>query len=592
MILLWLSGICGCSGQATLGQPVTSWAEGATWYQIFPERFRNGNLANDPVKDEVVSGESTSWQVSPWTSDWYKLQDWEKARSSNFYDIVFDRRYGGDLIGVLDKLDYLADLGIEVLYFNPIFEAPSLHKYDASTYHHVDNNFGLDREGDRQAIANETEDPKTWTWTNADSLFLELVGKAHDLGIRIVIDGVFNHCGREFWAFRDVVRKQQNSVYRDWFEIISWDDPATPDTFEFDYEGWWGYKGLPLFREDENGLVPPVREYVFNITRRWMDPNADGNPSDGVDGWRLDAAPDVNPKFWVAWNKLVKALNPEALTVAEIWEEAGDWLRENRFDSTMNYPVAYLIKDFFIDKKTRISVSEFERNLARLRTGYPEQVNHLLLTLVDSHDTDRVGSMILNPDRDYDQNVSVRYEATYNPRRPDRDALAVQKLIALFQFTYVGAPMIYYGDEAGMWGADDPDNRKPMLWQDLTYENESYLSVRSNEIETDASRVNDALLTYYRKLTEIRKESRALLAGNFQTVLADDVQDVFAFRREVQNERVTVVLNNAAVQRDVDLTGDWASGSNVQDLLTGTIYEMEAGRLALMLPAKSGLILK
>ncbi|RMF60411.1 MAG: alpha-amylase, partial [Calditrichaeota bacterium] len=321
-----------CRAQKASDDASLTWAQGAVWYQIFPERFRNGWTGNDPIKERVVGDRAWEWHVHPWTADWYKMQDWEKARSDRFYDVVFYRRFGGDLVGVVQKLDYLKELGIDAIYFNPIFEAPSLHKYDATTYHHVDNNFGYNREGDWQAIQAEKDDPSTWSFTSADSVFLDLIVQAHKRNIKIVIDGVFNHCGDTFWAFRDVVEKQQKSRYRSWFDVTRWDDPATPDTNEFDYKSWWGFKAHPEFREDENGLVEPVKRYIFNITKRWMDPNGDGDPSDGIDGWRLDVIQDVAPAFWEEWYRLVKSINPDAITIGEIWDKAPDWIQHKRID--------------------------------------------------------------------------------------------------------------------------------------------------------------------------------------------------------------------------------------------------------------------
>jgi glycosidase len=177
---------------------VPQWAKDAIWYQIFPERFRNGDRSNDPTPADLEMSPGREWKVSPWTSDWYKLQPWEEKFSSRFYGNVFERRYGGDIQGVIDKLDYLSDLGITAIYFNPVFDAISLHKYDASTYHHIDHTFGPDPHGDQELIKGETEDPGTWKWTSADSLFLRLIKEAHRRGIKVIIDGVFNHSGTRF----------------------------------------------------------------------------------------------------------------------------------------------------------------------------------------------------------------------------------------------------------------------------------------------------------------------------------------------------------------------------------------------------------
>ncbi|MDZ7265084.1 MAG: alpha-amylase family glycosyl hydrolase, partial [candidate division KSB1 bacterium] len=341
---------------------VPLWAKQAIWYQIFPERFWNGDKNNDPTLLDLVGGwphhQPSQWQIHPWTSDWYKLQPWEETYQKDFYWCAGLRRYGGDLQGILDRLDYLQELGINAIYLNPIFEAPSLHKYDATMYHHIDNNFGPDPETDRAIWASENPaDPGTWRWTTADSLFLKLIESCHQRGIKVIIDGVFNHVGLTFWAFQDVMKNQQASAYKDWFTIKRWDDPNTPEN-EFDYEGWYGVKDLPELKEDQNGLVTGPREHIRAIVQRWLDPNGDGDPSEGIDGWRLDVAEKVNIAFWRDFRKWVKAINPEAYITGEIWWEdwpnnrmmnAKPWLQGDAFDGVMNYRVARAIKQFLID---------------------------------------------------------------------------------------------------------------------------------------------------------------------------------------------------------------------------------------------------
>ncbi len=181
---------------------------------------------NDPTaKDAEVT--NPDWRISPWTSDWYNLQPWEEKVSGNFYDVVFDRRYGGDLEGVVDELPYLHKLGINAIYFNPLFESPSLHKYNTANYAHIDRDFGPDPKGDLKIMSEENpDDPSTWKWTAADKEFLKLIKKAHSMGMREIIDGVFNHVGTDFWAFRNVEEYQKESPYNNWFDITSFNDPA------------------------------------------------------------------------------------------------------------------------------------------------------------------------------------------------------------------------------------------------------------------------------------------------------------------------------------------------------------------------------
>lgn len=551
---------------------VPEWARDAVWYQIFPERFRNGNPGNDPTAEELDLDPPREWHVSPWAADWYKLQPWEERRSSRFYENVFERRYGGDLEGVIAKLDYLADLGITAIYFNPIFEAQSLHKYDASTYHHIDNNFGPDSKGDLGIIRSETEDPKTWKWSAADRLFLRLIEEAHKRGIRIVIDGVFNHCGTKFWAFQDIVKNQQRSRYADWFDVRRWDDSKTPQN-EFEYKGWWDYKGLPEFREDAGGFVKPVWDYFFNITRRWMDPNGDGNPSDGIDGWRLDVANDVSHGFWKEWRKFLKGINPDAYIVGEIWDDASTWLAGDEFDAVMNYRFARALVRFFIDTGSmRYAVSDFDKELADVRRAYPDDVNYILQNLIDSHDTDRWSSMVLNPNRKYDSENGLRNNPEYRIQKPGEKEFRILRLMALFQMTYLGAPMIYYGTESGMWGADDPDDRKPMVWDDVMFDEEIKHPIPGKDKPRDTVGFDYDLFAWFKKLIRIRNENPALRRGSFKTLLADDKRRVYAFERAHEAHRIIVILNNSEEKQVIRLepTGD------APDILNGRSVSLKA----------------
>lgn len=560
LVLLVLSS----TAQSRLGG-IPEWAKDAVWYQIFPERFRNANPLNDPTREELEMPAGREGHVSLWTSDWYKLQLWERAHNENFYENVFERRYGGDLEGVLEKLDYLSELGITAIYFNPVFEAHSLHKYDASSYHHIDNNFGPDPKGDLEQMKRETDDPSTWKWTAADSLFLRLIREAHARGIRIIVDGVFNHSGTRFFAFEDVRINQQKSRYANWYDIVKWDDPSTPEN-DFDWKGWWGYKPLPEFHEAENGFIPAVKEYFFNITRRWMDPNGDGDPSDGIDGWRLDVANEVSDVFWREWCALVKSINPQACIVGELWDDASRWLGGDMFDATMNYQFARASVRFFINTGSkRMTATEFDRELARVRKSYGNETNFILQNLYDSHDTDRLVSMIANPNRDYDRDASPRHNPNYDVSKPKEPHWQILRLMALFQMTYLGAPMIYYGTEAGMWGADDPDDRKPMVWPELKYDDEVSHPLKGKTRSQDNVKFDRQLFDYYKKLIALRKENPALRRGSFKTLFVDDKKDVYAFERSVEGNRVIVVMNNSEKKQTVSLP---LSGEYV-DALTG-----------------------
>ena len=586
---------------------VPSWAADAIFYQIFPERFANGDKANDPTRESLESPESVpkDWKISPWTGDWYARADWEKERGPNFFENgVFDRRYGGDLQGVLDKLEYLSNLGINTIYFNPVFYARSLHKYDGSSFHHIDPYFGPDPAGDLKMIAKETADPASWQWTAADKLFLEVIRQAHARGMRVIIDGVFNHTGRDFFAFADLRKNQAKSPYRDWYIVQSFDDPATPQN-EFRYKGWWGTESLPEFAHNpaNDDLQPGPKQYILACTKRWMDPNGDGNPSDGIDGWRLDVANEVPTGFWRDWNTLARKINPECYTVAEIWDDARKFLDDGKFSATMNYHgFAFPVKGFLIDESLGPSGAALELN--DRRNEYPRATQYALQNLVDSHDTDRVASMIVNAGRrpysqparfDYDINVSPRYVATYDVRKPNARERRVQRLVALLQMTYVGAPMIYYGDEAGMWGADDPCDRMPMVWPELKYEPQQ-ADPLGRKRQADPVAFDQGLFNFYRAAIAMRRESGALRRGDIKFATTDDSAEFLGFRRSDGKETVLVGLNrgDAPFRWKIPL----AEGETAAQIFTATgevdrvTVEQDAGQAVVTVPALDGVVLR
>jgi glycosidase len=527
---------------------VPDWAKGVVWYQIFPERFANGDPANDPEPEKTfINSDSipNGWKIKSWTSNWFSQDEWEKNLGGNFRDHLYERRYGGDIQGIIDHLDYLEELGIGAIYLNPVFEASSLHKYDGSTFHHIDVNFGPDPAGDRELIKSETpDDPSTWKWTEADKLFLELVEEVHKRNMRIIIDGVFNHTGVQFWAFQDVIKNGENSTYKDWYKINILDDPATLPN-EFDYDGWWGVKSLPEFNKDDSDLHSGPKQYIFHSTTRWLDPNNDGDPSDGIDGWRLDVARELPLGFWKSWAKMVKTINNDAIIIGELWELSPDFVSaEGPFDALMNYNFAFAINDFIIADKTAISTSEFVDRLEEVNNTYSKENLLVLQNLMDSHDTDRLSSMIKNPDRNYDRDANESNQS-YNPGKPTEQEYEKQKLITAFQMTYSGAPMIYYGDEVGMWSADDPHDRKPMIWDELSYDDE--IIDESSGFGTGYGSFevlqNKNLFKWYNKLISIRNNSNALKKGEQRFLYKRDSTKSFAFERTFEDEKMICVFN-------------------------------------------------
>jgi glycosidase len=551
-----LAALAGLVASGAAAQPAPpAWAQDAVWYQVFPERFANGDRANDPTWASLAErgrAPEAEWTVSDWTGDWYERQPWERALGPGFYDGVFHRRYGGDLQGVLDRVDYLDSLGVTAVYLNPVFYAPSLHKYDAASYHHVDPHFGPDPEGDLEIIASETADPATWQWTSADRLLLDLVDALHQRGIRLVLDGVFNHTGTDFWAFRDIAEKQQASPYAGWYEVTAWDDAATPDTSEFDWNGWWGYKPLALLADTEAGddLHPGVKAHVFDVTRRWMDPDGDGDPSDGVDGWRLDVAAEVPDGFWRDWTALVREINPEAYTVAEVWDDASATLARTGFHATMAYhALAVPLDAFAFDRRT--DAATFAREVTERFNAYPEATRRALMTVLASHDTDRLASMIVNGGLGaYDRQAGVRDTSAYAVRAPTAEERELQRAAVLLQMALPGAPHVFYGAEAGMWGGDDPDSRKPMLWPDSTYADEA-LDPLGRARTPDPVAFDDGLFEFYRSAIALRQSDAVLRRGRLATLAAD--ADAVAFERRLGDERRVVAFNRGDADRFLPL---------------------------------------
>ncbi|MDX2115482.1 MAG: alpha-amylase family glycosyl hydrolase [Planctomycetota bacterium] len=519
-----------------------SWAMGAVWYQIFPERFRNGNPLNDPHGPSVYQ--------MPWTDDWYGISAQEDAawrarfnvpagapypprKGGNLFHVVWDRRYGGDLQGVAEKFDYLRSLGVTALYLNPIFEAESMHKYDATDYRHIDDNLATPASAGKVPetfeFKGEPADPASWKWTPADRYFVdEFLPAAKAAGIRVVLDGVFNHTGKPYFAFRDIMEKGSASPYKDWFYV------------EFDEAGklkswvsWFNTGALPKFKQTDNGdLVPPVKQHIFDITRRWMDPNGDGDPADGIDGWRLDVALDVGLPFWRDWRSLVKSVNPDAVIIAEIWDEADPHLTGDAFDTQMHYPFARAVTDW-LGVRPGMSSTELAARLADAFDDAP-QTNLIHQNLFGSHDTDRYVSMLQNPNRPYDDgNRPQDHDYPYRDVRPTAEIYARSLLGVAIQTLYVGAPMVYYGDEVGMWGADDPSDRKPFPWPD------------KGDMQNPDERADWDLHARYTKWLNLRADAELgpILRFGATRHLDSGDQDVFAFERSLNGRRVVAVIN-------------------------------------------------
>lgn len=584
--LIALMLVCGSFTALPIEPP--EWSRHAIWYQIFPERFRNGDPGNDPTRASLEGTwpywSPEDWRPSPWTSDWYELQPWEQDESG-FYVHAQLRRYGGDLQGIIDKLDHLEELGVNTLYLNPVFDSASLHKYGATMYHHIDRHFGPDPEGDTALFAREDPgDPTTWQWSAADRLFLKLVDEVHRRDMRIIIDGVFNHVGIPFWAFQQAKREGPSSRFADWFLINKWDDPTTEQD-EFDYRGWVGIKDLPEFRKGETGPVDAVKEHFQAVLARWMDPDGDGDPSDGVDGWRLDVAKELPIAFWKEFRGWVKGINPDAYITGEIWWEdyqageladASPWLSES-FDAVMNYRFGDLVYKFLLHPDP-IKPSEFRALTAELHSDYGYARVLAMQNLFGSHDTSRIGSAVVNPSHQQDHGANLQGNRHYEIRKPDASEKRRWQQMVAYQFLAPGAPYIYYGDEVGMWGADDPDCRKPMLWEDLVYEPETAhpmgLSRPIDTVEPD-----EAMFAFYQQMTSIRRAHPALRTGAHRVILADDDQMLLGFERTSGDSRIVALFNASDVAATIERTLIQTEGRTLEDMLSKD--EVETNSIAI-----------
>jgi cyclomaltodextrinase / maltogenic alpha-amylase / neopullulanase len=520
------------------------WVKHGIIYQIFPDRFRNGDPTNDQDFSEwYYEGKKTppaaGVKLNTDFQEYYHLvRPWDDFAALTHNPYVQDGRdwmgfYGGDIEGVRQSLDYLKGLGVTVIYFNPIFEAKSTHKYDAADYRKIDPHFG----------------------TNAR--FITFVKEAKAKGIRVILDIVYNHCGNSDWAFKDAVDKGPASPYYQWFEFKQWPLPAgwpnvghpwKPGDY---YDCWWGFGDLPGLNFDlsrqagaENGVRDvrqaqvniPLVKYLLDTTEYWLK-EAD------VDGVRLDVPNEVPFWFWTLFNQRVKQVKPDAYIVGELWGNAGDYVKPGTFDAVMNYA-------FFRDPVTKFlgmgqgSAAEFDATLATGRLAYPTQAVAAQMNLIDSHDT-----------------VRFLTQVGGNAKR--------LMLAALFSMTYVGAPTIYYGDEIAMEGGKDPDCRRPFIWS----------------WQQDPARV--AMHDWYVKLGALRNAHAALRTGEFRTLVASGM--TYAFVRSDGKEDFLVVINAGRqdAQVSVDL-GDWGGKVKATDALAGGAAQSWSGTASVAVPAESG----
>ena len=570
------------------------WSKKAIWYQIFVERFCNGDTTNDPKAENIQTPSDffkvpKDWAITPWTSNWYSQEDWAKKTGGTLDQTLQLRRYGGDLQGVISKLDYLSDLGINAIYLNPINDAPSLHKYDVRNYHHVDVNFGPDPKGDMKIMATENPaDPTTWKWTSADTLFLHLVKEAHKRSIRIIVDYSWNHTGVEFWAWKDIVKNQQNSAYKDWYTITSFDDPATAGN-EFRYQGWLNNNSLPEIRKVnvtsprknghpyEGDINEGAKKHIFDVTKRWLAP--DGDVSKGIDGYRLDVADQIGMKFWRDYRTFVKSINPDAYLVGEIWwEDYPDKLMDpapyangDVFDAVMFYQLYRPAKYFFSKSNFSITAAQFKDSLEFQWSRLSKPFRYSMMNVASTHDTPRLLTCFDNPGQ-YKFKAKPQDDSSYRTGKPAGETSRRLYLYLMHQFTNIGAPHIWNGEEMGMWGSDDPDCRKPMWWQELKFEPETRNDADGKAIYTNPILFNLTTFRLYKSLIQIRKDNPVLSTGEIKFLDAEG-KNLSYLRYDKEN--TILVLLNADIQ---PFTYHFPEGTYqnllTQKLTTGSELEM------------------
>ncbi len=518
------------------------WAKNGIIYQIFPDRFANGDKANDPdFKEWYYQG--INIPPKPGTllpsfqpyyhlvKDWYDISGLTKSPYHQGNQPDYNSFYGGDITGVDQNLNYLKDLGITIIYFNPINQAKSNHRYDAEDYKTIDPHFGT-----------ETE-------------FQKFVQDAHALGIKVILDVAYNHTGETHWAFQDGMKKGHSSPYYNWYEWKKWPMPnplPAGDKPSNYYDCWWGFGEMPDLNydlihsnseensfKDTTNVQPntPVVDYVVSTADYWIGKL-------DIDGFRLDVPNEVPFWFWERFRARVKSIKPDAYLVGEIWTNASDWVNNKYFDSVMNY--AYFrdpVQRFIIDRRT--TAKKFDQELKPGVMNYPIQASEVMMNLIDSHDT-------------------------YRFLESAKGDVSKLKLAAFFQMTWMGIPHIWYGDEIGMMGAKDPDCRRPFNW---------HYTQDANDV---------ALHDYYKKLIAIRKAHPALRTGTITPLVTDGM--TYGYLRTLDNENVIVVLNNDTKDASVTIPVTLPDG-NWKDELSSAQYTLKSGKMTVPVSAMGGVIL-
>ena len=540
------------------GFSTPDWAKGAVIYQIYTDRFCNGDPENDVETREY-------FYIGDYSS---KVTDWNK------YPAAMGVRefYGGDLQGVIDKLDYLQDLGVEVLYFNPLFVSPSNHKYDIQDYDYIDPHFGkIVEDGGELLSPGEKSNKKatkyqkrTTSFANLEAsneLFIKLVEELHRRGMKIILDGVFNHCGSfNKWMDRECIYERQKgyapgayisreSPYHDYFRFFSDEEKDWP--YNGKYDGWWGHDTLPKLNYEES---VKLENYILNTGRKWV------SPPYNVDGWRLDVAADLgrsneyNHQFWKKFREVVKNANPDAIILAEHYGDPREWLGGDEWDTVMNYDAFMEPITWFLTGMEKHSDEMREElrgnadNFTRAMTYHMANmmVPSLLTSMneLSNHDHSR---FLTRTNHMVGRVAELGPEAANEFVNP-----AVMREAVAFQMTWIGAPTVYYGDEAGVCGFTDPDNRRTYPW----------------------GHEDQQMLGFHKEMIRIHKEHEALRTG--AVVMLHCEKNILAYGRFTEEEQIIVILNNRSELAEVTVPV-WKAEVPVKTNMKRLMYSYKDG---------------
>ncbi len=565
------------------GFSTPNWAKGAVMYQIFTDRFCNGDPTNDVRDGEYVYINETVRRVE----DWYRMPA----------SIDIREFYGGDLRGVMDKLDYLQDLGVDVLYFNPLFVSPSNHKYDIQDYDYIDPHFGkIVRDEGHTLRGWEHENRNATLYINrvtgldnleaSNRLFIELVEEVHRRGMKVILDGVFNHCGSfNKWMDRERIYENQegyepgayvsaDSPYRSFFKFHNEHEwPYNPF-----YDGWWGHDTLPKLNYEES---PRLVEYIMEIGRKWV------SPPYNTDGWRLDVAADLgfsqeyNHDFWRRFRKVVKEANPDAIIIAEHYGEGAEWLQGDQWDTVMNYDAFMEPLTWFFTGMEKHSDSYNEELLGNADSFMERMTNNMAGFLAPSlqtamnelsnHDHSR---FLTRTNKVVGRVAELGSEAADQNVKPE-----VMREAVVMQMTWPGAPTVYYGDEAGVCGFTDPDNRRTYPW----------------------GREDRQMIEFHRAAIAMHKKYPVLASGSLRFLTGG--YNTLAYGRFSREEQIVVVFNNNTDEKELCIPV-WLLGIQNEQVLRRVfctdaegfsekerIYPVEDRQTRIRMPACSSAVL-